>query len=182
MPGGGTPALAPMKLPAFVMEPKPASFAYAGENANAAIPAAASRALLFIFMYPPCGSLKIALPVSRWIQNYLPPLKAQLKDGLPHCVPMVFPACVAKLHTSAKRFDRTRNPFKLLFANNIFVWSRPFQRHISVSRDGAAVGGPWITTAVNDPIRASNRSDEDQRAPSSTIATPLVACIDAIRI
>src|ERR1700722_17935833 len=66
MPGGGTPALAPMKLPAFVMEPKPASFAYAGENANAAIPAAASRALLFIFMYPPCGSLKIALPVSQW--------------------------------------------------------------------------------------------------------------------
>jgi hypothetical protein len=67
------------------------------------------------------GSLKIALPVSRWIQNYPPPLKAQLKDGLPHCISMVFPACVAKLHTSAKRFDRTRNPFKLLFSNNIFV-------------------------------------------------------------
>src|ERR1700727_502095 len=108
MPGGGTPALAPMKLPAFVMEPTPASFAYAGENANAAIPAAASRALLFIFMYPPCGSLKIALPVSRWIQNYLPPLKAQLKDGLSHCVSMVFLECVAKLHICSEPTDRVR--------------------------------------------------------------------------
>ena len=59
--------------------------------------------------------------LSRWVENYLPPLKAQLKDGLRHCVSMVFPECVAKLHTSQKPPERVQNPFKWLFLRNIFV-------------------------------------------------------------
>jgi len=52
MPGGGTPALAPMKTPGFDCHCTPPSKASGGENAKAAMPAAAKRALMFDFMCP----------------------------------------------------------------------------------------------------------------------------------
>src|SRR5690349_3922112 len=52
MPGGGTPALAPMKAPDFV-EASMASNAFAGERAKAAKPVAARRALILDFMSSP---------------------------------------------------------------------------------------------------------------------------------
>jgi hypothetical protein len=50
MPGGGTPADAPIRTPAFVCAAAPGSNACAGDQDSAAMPAAANRALLINFM------------------------------------------------------------------------------------------------------------------------------------
>jgi hypothetical protein len=79
MPGGGTPALDPMNAPALVWAPGP-SFAKAGATASAAIPAAASRVLPFIFLHPCCDFYQNALPlISRRFENYLASIKAQAR-------------------------------------------------------------------------------------------------------
>src|ERR1700732_4513693 len=57
MPGGGTPALAPIKAPGLVDADGP-SYAFAGETANAARPAAKRRALLINLIGPPSGNVK----------------------------------------------------------------------------------------------------------------------------
>jgi hypothetical protein len=59
--------------------------------------------------------------LSRWVENYLPLPKAQLKEWFAALCFIVFPECVAKLHTSPKRLDGPGISFKLLFSNNIFV-------------------------------------------------------------
>src|ERR1700722_8275598 len=53
MPGGGTPALAPLNTPALDCAAAPGSNACAGDHDSANMPAAASRALLFNFICPP---------------------------------------------------------------------------------------------------------------------------------
>jgi hypothetical protein len=72
-------------------------------------------------MYPPSWFAKTALPSSRWVQDYLPPPKAQLKECSRALRFIVFPECVAKLHTWKKPLDGAKNPYKPLFSNNIFV-------------------------------------------------------------
>jgi hypothetical protein len=65
MPGGGMPALAPMNEPGFVCQ-LPDSYAFAGENAKAATPAAAKRALKLNLMCPPiwcCETRILARPM-----------------------------------------------------------------------------------------------------------------------
>src|SRR5450755_3998120 len=104
MPGGGTPALAPMNAPGLVAM-SPPSVAYAGENATAAIPADASRVLVFIIMYPPCGSLKMhCLSLDEFRITSRP---SKRKRWLSTLRLNGFSGVVAKLHTSLKPLDRT---------------------------------------------------------------------------
>src|ERR1700693_5920082 len=56
MPGGGTPALVPMSIPALVCGFPPASMANADDDETAITPAAANRAL-DTFIFPSCLAL-----------------------------------------------------------------------------------------------------------------------------
>jgi hypothetical protein len=59
--------------------------------------------------------------LSRWSQNYRAPLKVQLKEWFAALRFIVFPECVAKLHTWKRPLDGAKDPYKPLFSNNIFV-------------------------------------------------------------
>jgi hypothetical protein len=64
MPGGGTPALAPISTPATVCPFPPPSYAIAGDHESANTPAAAKRVLLYKFRF-------MCLPFSFGLKAFL---------------------------------------------------------------------------------------------------------------
>jgi hypothetical protein len=106
--------------------------------------------------------------LSRWIENYLPPLKAQLKEWFAAPPLIVFPECVAKLHAWPKRPDETKNPFKLLLLNNISLYSTPSKPRVSVFwRLSRACGRAGITAAATALASRIDTSPIPKDAPTA---------------
>jgi hypothetical protein len=103
---------------------------------------------------------------------------------LPHRVSMVFPECVAKLHASPKRFDRTKNPFKPLFYNSILC-NRGLPRDtFQFLEIRTTLCAGWSNESRRRPIHRSNRSRADIKndLSSTIIVTLLMARSNAVGI
>jgi hypothetical protein len=97
---------------------------------------------------------------------------------------MVFPECVAKLHASPKRLDRTKNPFKPLFYNTILC-NRDLPRDtFQLLETRTILCADGAMNPAGDPIHRSNRSraDIENDLSSTIIVTPLMARSNAVGI